>query len=175
MILCDLDGLGANFHEGVERHIPWVEFKAMSDDEQHTFLIEMFKKEPDFFNTLPKIEQFIELITFLESSGERWMICTSAGEAHPSYMKAKTSKLAWLERCFGIEPEKVIVTPNSEAKLQYANPNTILIDDWKVNCERFEEEGGFSVHVEANTYDVKDVIARVSTAIEQMHLLEVNI
>ena len=175
MILCDLDGLGANFHEGVGRHIPWVEFKAMGDEEQHTFLIEMFKKEPDFFNTLPKIEQFIELITFLESSGELWMICTSAGEAHPSYMKAKTSKLVWLERCFGIEPEKVIVTLNSEAKLQYANPNTILIDDWKVNCECFEEEGGFAVHVEANTYDVNDVIARVSATIEQMHLLEVNV
>jgi 5'(3')-deoxyribonucleotidase len=173
MLLVDLDGLGANFKAGLAAHIPWSDFSAMSETAQHEFLMKVFATDPHFFGKLPVIEQFAELIQHIESTGERWMICTSAGEAHPSYMTVKQDKLDWLERKFGIPANKVIVTPNSEAKLNYANAHTILIDDWRVNCERFKEAGGLSVHVKANEYNVVEVCNAIDKAIEQMHLLEI--
>lgn len=174
MILLDSDGLAANFKAGLAKYIPWSDFSAMNETQQHNFLVDVFTKDSNFFNTLPKVEQFIDIIEHCERSGERWMICTAAGEAHPSFLKAKESKILWFEREWGIGANKIIVTPTSAAKINYANPHNILVDDWRVNCERFTEAGGFAIHVRANEYNSSEVCKRIDDAIQQMHLLEVT-
>jgi hypothetical protein len=174
MILLDSDGLAANFHNGIERYMPWSDFSALNADAQSSFLKEMYLKEPYFFYNLEPIEQFRDIVDFCEKSGERWMICTSAGHDHYSFQLAADSKIAFFEKQFGIAENQIIVTPSSEAKLAYANQHNILVDDYGVICDAFKEAGGHSVKVKANTYNAVDVINRIEECIEAIHLLEVN-
>lgn len=172
MILLDSDGLAANFQEGVSRHIPWEQFKHLTQIEQSSVLRSIYVKEPNFFYNLNPIPQFQELIDFAERSGERWMICTSAGQDHPSYAKAAASKVAWFERHWSIPSDKIIVTASSEHKLAYASPRNILADDYPAIVEKFRDKGGRAILVEANRYDAKAVIAELECAINEVYLEE---
>ena len=166
MIYFDSDGIAFDWHGGIERYMPWSEFKELSSDKQRTVQSAIYKEEPNFFFNLEPIQQFYDLIEMVEGSGEQWAILTAIGSAHHDSDLVRESKIAAFAKHYGIDESKVIIVQESSDKVQYAVPGAILIDDYKLNCTQFTEAGGVGILARARTYNPKLVWMDIEEALD---------
>lgn len=158
-IYIDLDGLGANWEEYVvANHFPTMTIQQVNQLPERTAVMRaMYVKEPNLFYNLPTIPQFQALIDHVRSCNCKWAILTAAGTDHPHYETVRLDKVRYVSRHFDVPEERIIVAREGGDKPAFASPMSLLIDDFKRNCEAFEKAGGHSLLVEANTYDVEHV------------------
>lgn len=158
MINLDSDGVLADWRGYMEQHhfkgftVP--EFNAMNPARRSTILQEIYRKDPDLFAKLPKFQLMEVVVRHLIRSGEPWRILTSAGEDHPDFERAKACKELWHWKQFSIPAHQVVVTESSGAKAQYADPDSLLIDDFGRNCREWVAAGGKAIWVHTGKPDV---------------------
>lgn len=172
MVYFDSDGVAADFIDGVERYIPWAMFKRLSHDDQQAKLEEIYAAEPLFFFNLKPIDNFLAMVSLLESKGERWCILTAIGDAHPDPELVKRCKIEFFNVRLGIGADRIVFVPLSGDKKAYATSDDILVDDYKKNCEEFIECGGHALHLEGSTYTEYDAVSGLQAMLEEVHLEE---
>jgi len=125
-ILLDMDGVIANFDD-------W-HFRLTHEIEKPT---EFLKANPLIFYGLEPYAWAHELIELLQVWTANLFICTNALTT-----KIADIKLSWLINHNLLETPNVIFTEN---KHLFANPHTILIDDYEGNVDKFRENGGEAI------------------------------
>ncbi|ANZ50420.1 hypothetical protein PHOBOS_230 [Erwinia phage vB_EamM_Phobos] len=176
MIQLDSDGVLADWRWYMEKHhfkgftVP--EFNAMDPCRRSSILQEIYRKDPDLFEKLPRIREMGRVIQYLNRSGEPWGVITSAGEDHPDFEYAAVSKKNWLLKNFDIEPHRVIVTESSSDKAQHAGPDTLLIDDFGRNCREWCAAGGKAIWVHTGKPDVDAILQAIEDFINGKALFQ---
>jgi len=79
-----------------------------------------------------------DVLDMVNQYSDEWYICTHARNTVDSY----AGKVAWLHKHLGVEFKNIIATKH---KHLLAKPDTILLDDNDINCERFRLHGGDAI------------------------------
>jgi len=94
--------------------------------------------DEEFWAGLPDLPWAPNLFDLAKDRGLEWYILTSPGWCASGY----SGKVKWGKRRFGDRFDRLIPTPH---KHLFANPESILIDDSDINCQRFREAGGHAI------------------------------
>jgi len=136
-----MDGVLTDFEEKFAQRFG---YPAMSVRARKNFSTEwpIFVKEK-LFEELKWHEGGKELLAFIRQYPIEVEILSSSGglEFHE---EVKEQKKVWL-KANGID-YKANVVPGRSKKKQYAQPDTILIDDMVDNTDQFTEAGGVGIH-----------------------------
>ncbi len=164
-LLVDSDGIAANFQRYVEENYlssgNISVINQMPAKERETWMRKMYEDDPHLFYMLEPIEAFNKLLGFIKSKNIPFKILTAAGTEHPDYELVKQDKLDWFLEHFNIPSDQIVVVKKSSDKSKFATKDSILIDDFKKNCDEFEKAGGRSILVESNYYNADDVIDKL--------------
>ena len=132
-IYCDLDGVLADFEEGVRR-IFNRESKTISNNQLWSTLA----RQPNFYGNLPWMKDGKQLWDAIKHL--RPVIVTAA----PKGSWAGGQKRDWVRRNLGDDVQVIISTRKYE-HCPPDPPTSILIDDRTSNCELWEIVGGISI------------------------------
>lgn len=83
------------------------------------------------------------LVHYLQNTGVKISILSSAGSAGSMYPEVVKQKKEWLKK-HGLDFPTIIVE-HKEMKKDYAKKHALLIDDTKQNCKDFKEAGGRAI------------------------------
>lgn len=141
-LLLDIDGVMANFIEGVSRHFK-VDLSKL--DSWHVnkhvglTLNEFWRSihcNQYFWEMLPDYDWTFELFAICKGMfRDNMYFCSSPSMSEHAY----SGKYLWINDRFPTMNNKLILTNN---KHLLANKNTILIDDSDKNCKQFYQSGG---------------------------------
>jgi hypothetical protein len=154
VIFCDLDGVLADFCEGVRRI-----FSKKPEEIPPSTLWSVLAKTPHFYSNLPWMSDGKTLwdsIKHLEPT-----IITAA----PRGSWATKQKIEWVRKNLGPEVP-VIVTTEKHKYCPIASPEAILIDDMMKWCKPWEEAGGTAIIHENTSKTLKalmDLGVNIST------------
>lgn len=134
-IFIDMDGTVARFHD------------------EPMYLERMFEK--DFFKDLKPFENLTEALQSYstEYPNHELYILSAAVNGEPPY--CLNEKRLWLSTHLPfIEPSHIIFTPIGESKSDYIpggiTSNDYLLDDYNINLEQWQENGGQSIKCKNN-------------------------
>jgi 5'(3')-deoxyribonucleotidase len=146
-IAIDMDGVIADFSAGA------YEVLGKSKDQVSTsqFWKEISRHDKHvspFFENLPVMNDAHELMNFVTSNFERYYILTASGYTPKN---VDEQKRRWVAKVFS-PVLKVNVVKKSADKAQFANPNTVLIDDRRKAVDPFLAAGGKAIlHTDAKS------------------------
>jgi 5'(3')-deoxyribonucleotidase len=75
------------------------------------------------------------------------------------FTDGKIGKLNWLKNNTKIDRHHIIITNTGNEKAYYADQNSVLIDDYRKNCEAFAGGGGQFVKYETPRQTKDDLVA----------------
>jgi 5'(3')-deoxyribonucleotidase len=160
-VFCDVDGVLANFYEGMQRDF------GVAPAQVNNFLVNkngwaiIAKKKPHLFATLPLLPDAKGLIAGLVKLRDKKQIKLSILTAIPDewyrdpvMRKVSTQdKINWITRFFQNVPAKNVLVVRREDKQKYAkaqraigSPAPVLIDDFPKNIREWEMAGGLGIH-----------------------------
>jgi hypothetical protein len=100
------------------------------------------------FESLDKMPDFDVLVSYLDSLPVEKCILSSTRTPEDNF-KVAMQKMQWLANVANITWPKIFV-PGKSLKQQYANPNSILIDDTPIVIEQWNAAGGIGIlHTDA--------------------------
>ena len=67
-----------------------------------------------------------------------------------TFNEGKVGKLTWIKNNTDIDRHHIIITNIGKEKAYYADPESLLIDDFKKNCDAFSTAGGQVIKYETN-------------------------
>lgn len=145
-IACDLDGVLVDFAGGVIR-AAGEDPAGMTQEEKENFLQRFSTKE--LWRTVGRVEDFWVSLDWTEDGPILW---DYIAPYHPFILsgvsmdkKCASQKRIWCARELGDHVE--VVTCFAREKQNYANPQTLLIDDKEKNCQQWAAKGGpFILH-----------------------------
>lgn len=133
-IYCDMDGVIADFLKGAKEILG----QDFNDDLWDELPLDLYAK-------LPKMSDADKLWKFISKYNVHILT------AYPSAKRGKISKTSqkdkvnWMKTNFGFSSSKINLVLRAEKK-NFANANSLLIDDMMKNVKEFEENGGIGVH-----------------------------
>ena len=130
IIFCDLDGVLANFEEGVKN-----KFGKPVDEIKPALLWGVINKSKTFFDTLPWMPKGKQLWDNIKQY-EPIILTGVPGERDNLIQQ----KIKWCQRELG--PDIQVITCLTKNKSDYCLPNFILIDDRTDNLKSWNEKGG---------------------------------
>jgi len=134
-VYLDMDGVIADFDEGV-RQLTGRGPKEQSQRDMWKAILGTH--ESKFWEQLPPIKNYKSLVRFLEQNFEHVLILSSPGKGGQATIEGKQD---WLTNN-GV-PFHAIFRREKEV---YAEPNSLLIDDWSKNIEKWKQAGGQTLH-----------------------------
>jgi 5'-nucleotidase len=150
----DLDGVLAGFDERYMEltGLSWFERETETQDEKWARIL----VHPTFFRDLPYVDGALDL----------WLAFNAYDRGILSAKTWRTpdceqQKREWCKSKLAIEGEKVIIVADKRDKQKYADPDTILIDDHRKNCEEFEAAGGHVVLFKNSALAYKDICSEI--------------
>ena len=156
-IFVDMDGVLADFFGEWAKSQNVDNWKDIEDPEA---AIKKIRNIDDFWLDLPVLPQAKELLMLIKKVKGKYKICTSPLANDP---RSEPHKRRWIkENLSFFLPEEVIVTHNKPAwaKQDDGTPN-ILIDDYGVNINAWENAGGIGFKYKDHKFD------RTAKAIKQ--------
>lgn len=94
-----------------------------------------------FFETLPAMNDYKTLVTFVDNNFGEWFILTATGNTPKD---AGEQKKRWVAKV--LSPRiNVVTVRKSEEKAKYANENTILVDDRAKSIDPWVAAGGIGI------------------------------
>lgn len=140
VVAIDLDGVLADFNAKVEE----VFKKPIRDIPKRDLWdgISRYNKtvEP-FFENLPAMSDYRELINFVDKNFSKWFILTATGNTPKDAGEQKTR---WVSKVLNPVID-VVTVRKSEEKANYASENTILVDDRNKSIEPWVAAGGIGI------------------------------
>ena len=156
-IFVDMDGVLADFFGEWAKSQNVANWKDIKDP---AAAIKKIRNIDDFWLDLPVLPQAKELLMLIKKVKGKYKICTSPLANDP---RSEPHKRRWIkENLSFFLPEEVIVTHNKPAwaKQDDGTPN-ILIDDYGVNINAWENAGGIGFKYKDHKFD------RTAKAIKQ--------
>ena len=151
-IYLDMDGVIANFFQEAARisDTPGVGWRDMEFRDVERAL-KRIRKTPGFFLNLPAFPMANTLVqSIVNIAGE----CRVLSSPLSDYDHCDVEKVEWLKNNIHYDLDEVIITDD---KPQYAEGN-ILIDDYGINCKKWEEAGGYAIKYQADEQHISDVL-----------------
>ena len=149
IVFCDLDGVLADFEQGVKN-----KFKKTPDELKSGFMWSLINKSDNFFETLPWMPKGRELWEQIRQYHP--IILTGIPRGNCT---AAEQKIRWCERELG--PDIQVITCYTKEKSNYCLPKSILIDDRSDNLEIWNVKGGkFILYNEESLDQILDRINR---------------
>lgn len=160
-VFCDVDGVLANFYEGMLREL------GVPKSQVNDFLVNkggweiISEKKPNLFAVLPLLPDAKKLmsglITLRDKKRIKLSILTAIPDEwyhDPTMRKVSTQdKVRWITRFFQTIPPQNVLVVRREDKQKYAkaqqaigNPPAVLIDDLQKNIREWEMVGGVGIH-----------------------------
>lgn len=137
-IAIDLDGVIVDFLKGaIEAGIYNPETGKM--DEQ-----KLEDADAGFWSGLPSIVEGMWLYSRLYAYSKKKDF-TLYVLSHAINDAAREGKKEWIEKNLHINPMNVVFVAKRRDKNDFADSETVLIDDYEKNCEEFEKSGGKAV------------------------------
>lgn len=130
IIFCDLDGVLADFEEGVRN-----KFNKNVDELNPGMMWGVINKSNTFFETLPWMPRGKELWSQIEQYNPIILTGVPRGST-----KAAEQKIRWCQRELG--PNVQVITCATKDKPKYCLLNSILIDDRTDNLKPWNMKGG---------------------------------
>jgi len=158
-ILLDLDGVLANFHQGVcdlfgvdldksTLPLPWpyaiqdniadVLGKKVTSEELWN-AINLNAKTAGFWANLEPYDYHYKLIQMINSFGLRYRVDVIISTSPGYYHAAHSQKVQWVEKNTPYHPRMIMIGSH---KHLMAKPETFLIDDCDHNVDKFRENDG---------------------------------
>ena len=106
---------------------------------------------PDFFDTLPVMEEFLPLWEYLKPFNPTVI----TGAPVLNFERSKEQKLAWWKRHF--DWDNVIVCLAKDKFLHMKQPGDILIDDRSHGCKRWTKAGGNAILYKNSAQTIADI------------------
>jgi len=148
----DMDGVLADFFDRAarmnrDRCVTWRDMENRDINKA----LDNIRKTPDFFLTLEPFAMANTLIKSVVNIAGGYTILSSP---LTGYANCADEKIEWISRNIHIDPDDIIITDD---KPQYAEGN-ILIDDYGINCKKWEEAGGYAIKYQADEQHISDVL-----------------
>lgn len=152
----DMDGVLADFNRELETTTGKTisEIRSMPFEEAEELVVGLIASNPEFFANLQPTRYFecmVDFMKYLAEQGVEVNILTSMGRDFYKDLDVTThkAKSEWLEK-YGLSGivSNMCTVPKCSMKQYYAEPNSMLIDDKKSNCEEFSAKGGVSINVD---------------------------
>ena len=169
-IYVDMDGVLADFFGEWAKAMGKKSFRDIEDPEA---AIGKIKDIKDFWLNLPVLPQAKQLLTLIKKVKGKYKICTSPLADDP---RSEPHKREWVKKNLAFfPPEEVIVTHNKPqfATQKDGTPN-ILIDDYGVNINAWEEAGGIGFKYKDHKFDrtAKDIKQHMQEPVGEGELLD---
>jgi 5'(3')-deoxyribonucleotidase len=145
-----MDGVFVDFDKGAalvhgkdpavvrEKRSQWSIAPVLGCKDLNEFWAPIHANEHEFWLNLEPFPWFRKLIDWVDKRAETWRIVTSPSRMPASY----SGKAAWLKKHFGEHFEDFHITGN---KADFANDDTVLIDDRPQNNATFVAAGGHAI------------------------------
>lgn len=152
----DMDGVLADFDRELETITGKTisEIRSMPFEDAEELVVGLISSNPEFFANLQPTRYFegmVDFMKYLVDQGVEVNILTSMGRDFYKDFDATThkAKSEWLEK-YGLSEivSNMCTVPKCCMKQYYAEPNSMLIDDKKSNCQEFSAKGGVSINVD---------------------------
>ena len=167
-IFVDMDGVLADFFGEWAKLMNVNHFSDINKQHDINDALQKIRDTDDFWLSLPVLPQAKELLMLIKKVKGKYKICTSPLADDPNSEKHKRT---WVEKNLAFfPPEEVIVTHNKPkwAKQEDGTPN-ILIDDYGVNINNWEEAGGIGFKYKDHKFDrtAKDIKQHMQQPVEE--------
>jgi len=139
-IYCDMDMVLCDFLSASEKVLGQPYFdKSMSKEEKSTKIT----AKKDFWHTLPWYDGGKDLWKYItKHSNDDIYILSAYASWDPN---CKAGKKAWIKKNLRPAPNKIFLVKRDQ-KQNFADKNSILIDDYSRNIHEWESAGGKAVH-----------------------------
>jgi hypothetical protein len=139
-IFVDMDGVLANFVEGVEsaKYLNGP-FEKQSDYDQRK--VEL--SNAGLFFDLPPMNDMRTLVDYVKGTGIDWEILSCSGEQNRD--KVAKDKFKWIRKHVDIDV-LVTCTLKGKEKAVFARPGYVLIDDKASNITAWQDAGGIGIY-----------------------------
>lgn len=154
IIFCDLDGVLADFEEGVKN-----KFKKNIDEIKPGLMWGVINKSSSFFETLPWMPKGRELWERIRHYHPIILTGVPSGSS-----TAAEQKIRWCQRELG--PDIQVITCLTKEKPNFCLSNSILIDDRTDNLKSWNDKGGKFVLYDEDLLDT--IIERIDRHMETM-------
>lgn len=122
---------------------------------------DIINNTPNFWESLDVLPNARGLVKVCEKYfGEEILLLTSPSKNPQSY----AGKAVWVQKHFPKYARRLMVGPK---KHMLAHSNAVLVDDYEVNCSKFEERGGKTVLVPNRGNKLHDKMDRVLEVVEE--------
>lgn len=154
IIFCDLDGVLADFEQGVINHFGQNKYGV-----KHPIMWGLINKSETFFETLPWMPKGKELWSQIEKYNP--IILTGVSSQTKT---AAEQKIRWCQRELG--PNIKVITCPTKDKHKYSTFNSILIDDRTDNLNEWNNKGGKFILYDEEHLD--SIVEEIDTRIEML-------
>jgi 5'(3')-deoxyribonucleotidase len=149
IIFCDLDGVLADFEQGVIN-----KFNKTPDELNQGLMWSTINKSTNFFEKLPWMPRGVELWSHIKQYNP--IILTGIPRGSKS---AVEQKIRWCKRELGNDIQ--VITCQTKEKSKYCLPGFILIDDRLDNLQSWHDKGGkFILYHEESLDEIVERIDR---------------
>ena len=145
-VAIDMDGVLADFDAG-SRTALGKDKDSIPTRDFWKGITRYDKDVQPFFENLPVMQDAFELMHFITSNFENYFVLTASGFTPKNVEEQKRN---WAKKVFSPHLRVVTVRKSSD-KAQYADPNTILVDDRRKSIDPWIAAGGIGIlHVTAD-------------------------
>jgi 5'(3')-deoxyribonucleotidase len=153
-VFVDMDGVLADFFgewAKLDGKKHWKDFAHIED------ALDLIRKHPTFWTSLPLLPHAKELIKFVNDTFGEYRILSKPLEKDPL---SSPGKRAWIQEHFqDLPPRDVILTADKAAHAMSGDVANILIDDYPTNIDSWREAGGIGILYEPAKFDkVKKIL-----------------
>jgi len=139
-IAIDMDGVLADFDAGSRKALGKNK-DTMPTRDFWKGITHYDKDVEPFFENLPAMKDAFKLMHFITSNFKEYFVLTASGFTPKNVEEQKRN---WAKNVFSPHL-KVVTVKKSADKAQYANPNTILVDDRRKSIDPWIAAGGIGI------------------------------
>lgn len=149
-IFLDMDGVIVNFRGQCEK------YECINGNKVNWEVIH--QAGPEFWEEIEWLPEGKELYQWIlklcEQENIDLFILTAV-----HFTDGKIGKLNWLKNNTKIDRHHIVITNTGNEKAYYADQNSVLIDDYRKNCEAFAAGGGQFIKYETPRQTKDDLVA----------------
>ena len=150
-IYCDMDGVLCDFKSAAEKTtgMPITKWSYASKTEK----LQPIKDTPKFWHTMPWQAGGRSLWSFISKNKPHILSAYVEESFDPNCIPGKTK---WLKTNVGVSTDRINLVKRVQ-KQNFANKNSILIDDYNKNVTDFKRRGGIGIYHTSTSNTIREL------------------